>query len=93
MLEPRERKLANARNILNTHLRSTRVQRTPVFIWVPVWYRRKPEDAARKAYIQSSDHRNQFLPPLFVRLALLSYEAKLTEVLKLTGHIVNLESS
>ena len=48
------------------------------------------KDAARTAYIQATTIDTKFLPP-YVSLALMAYEAEnWTEVLKLTGHIVNL---
>ncbi len=49
------------------------------------------KDAARTAYIQATTIDTKFLPP-YVSLALMAYEAEnWTEVLKLTGHIVNLD--
>ena len=48
-------------------------------------------DAARTAYIQATTIDTRFLPP-YLSLAVMAYEAeKWTEVLKLTGHILDLD--
>lgn len=48
-------------------------------------------DAARTAYTQATTIDTKFLPP-YLSLALLAYEAEnWTEVLKLTGHILDLD--
>jgi hypothetical protein len=48
-------------------------------------------DAARTAYIQATTIDTKFLPP-YLSLALMAYEAEnWTEVLKLTGHILDLD--
>ena len=48
-------------------------------------------DAARAAYTQATAIDTKFLPP-YLSLALIAYEAKnWTEVLKLTGHILDLD--
>jgi len=49
------------------------------------------DDAARRAYLQATSIDTKFLPP-YLSLALLAYEAEnWTEVLKLTGHILDLD--
>jgi len=48
-------------------------------------------DAARKAYIQATTIDTKFLPP-YLSLALMAYRARnWTEVLELTGHILDLD--
>src|SRR6266850_4618613 len=56
-----------------------------------VLQKEKQNDAARKAYIQATTIDTKFLPP-YLSLALMAYKARnWTEVLKLTGHILDLD--
>ena len=56
-----------------------------------VLQKEKQNDAARKAYIQATTIDTKFLPP-YLSLALMAYGARnWTEVLKLTGHILDLD--
>ena len=55
-----------------------------------VLQKEEQNDAARKAYIQATTMDTKFLPP-YLSLALMAYRAEnWTEVLKLTGHILDL---
>src|SRR6266850_658650 len=56
-----------------------------------VLQKEKQNDAARKAYTQATTIDTKFLPP-YLSLALMAYRARnWTEVLKLTGHILDLD--
>src|SRR6266481_9593687 len=56
-----------------------------------VLQKEKQNDAARTAYIQAATIDTKFLPP-YLSLALMAYKARnWTEVLKLTGHILDLD--
>ena len=55
-----------------------------------VLQKEEQNDAARKAYIQATTMDTKFLPP-YLSLALMAYRAEnWTEVLELTGHILDL---
>ncbi len=86
----RNGKLANARKYFEHAVEIYPGFANAWFQLVTVLQKENQKDAARTAYIQATTIDTKFLPP-YVSLALMAYEAEnWTEVLKLTGHIVNL---
>ncbi len=86
----RNGKLADARKYFE---RAVKVYPRYAIAWFQlgtVLQKEEQNDAARKAYIQATTMDTKFLPP-YLSLALMAYRAaNWTEVLKLTGHILDL---
>jgi tetratricopeptide (TPR) repeat protein len=87
----RNGKLANARKYFEQAVEIYPGYASAWFQLGDVLQKENQNDAARKAYIQATTVDTKFLPP-YLSLASMAYEAEnWTEVLKLTGHILNLD--
>src|SRR6266481_4773674 len=86
----RNGKLANARKYFEQAVEIYPRFANAWFQLGTVLQKEEQNDAARKAYIQATTMDTKFLPP-YLSLALMAYRAaNWTEVLKLTGHILDL---
>ncbi len=84
-------KLADARNYFETAVKLYPSFANAWFQLGTVLQKENQKDEARKAYTQSTTLDSRFLPP-YLFLALMAYEAEnWTEVLRLTGHILDLD--
>jgi tetratricopeptide (TPR) repeat protein len=87
----RNGKLANARKYFEQAVGIYPRYANAWFQLGTVLQKENQNDAARTAFIQATTIDTKFLPP-YLSLALLAYEAEnWTEVLKLTGHILDLD--
>jgi tetratricopeptide (TPR) repeat protein len=87
----RKGKLANARKYFEQAVEIYPRYANAWFQLGAVLHKENQNDAARTAYIQATTIDTKFLPP-YLSLALMAYEAEnWTEVLKLTGHILDLD--
>jgi hypothetical protein len=87
----RNGKLANARKYFEQAVEIYPRYANAWFQLGTVLQKENQNDAARRAYIQATTIDTKFLPP-YLSLALMAYEAEnWTEVLKLTGHILDLD--
>jgi len=87
----RNGKLANARKYFEQAVEIYPRYANAWFQLGTVLQKEKQNDPARTAYIQATTIDTKFLPP-YLSLALMAYEAEnWTEVLKLTGHIMDLD--
>jgi hypothetical protein len=87
----RNGKLANARKYFEQAVEIYPRYASAWFQLATVLQKEKQNDAARAAYIQATTIDTKFLPP-YLSLASMAYEAEnWTEVLKLTGHIMDLD--
>jgi hypothetical protein len=84
-------KLANARKYFEQAVEIYPRYASAWFQLATVLQKENQNDAARTAYIQATTIDTKFLPP-YLSLASMAYEAEnWTEVLKLTGHIMDLD--
>jgi lipoprotein NlpI len=87
----RNGKLANARKYFEQAVEIYPRYASAWFQLGTVFQKENQNDVARTAYIQATTIDTKFLPP-YLSLALMAYEAEnWTEVLKLTGHIMDLD--
>src|SRR4029077_8245188 len=87
----RNGKLANARKYFEQAVEIYPRYANAWFQLGAVLQKENQNDAARTAYIQATSIDTKFLPP-YLSLALMAYEVEnWTEVLKLTGHILDLD--
>jgi Tetratricopeptide repeat len=87
----RNGKLADARKYFETAVEIYPGSANAWFHLGTVLQKENQNDAARTAYIKATTINTKFLPP-YLFLALMAYEAEnWTEVLKLTGHILDLD--
>jgi hypothetical protein len=87
----KNRKLADARKYFETAVEIYPSFANAWFQLGTVLQEENQNDAARTAYTQAATIDTKFLPP-YLSLALMAYEAEnWTEVLKLTGHILDLD--
>ena len=87
----RNGKLANARKYFEQAVEIYPRFANAWFQLGTVLQKENQNDAARKAYTQATTIDTKFLPP-YLSLALMAYRARnWTEILKLTGHILDLD--
>jgi tetratricopeptide (TPR) repeat protein len=87
----RNGKLANARKYFEQAVEIYPRYANAWFQLGTVLQKENQSDAARRAYIQATTIDTKFLPP-YLSLASMAYQAgEWTEVLKLTGHILDLD--